>query len=86
MHEIVSRAKLRGRPDAEIFNTRNCIQLTRDEHEAVTHNRMWIDVGEQGADGCAYFWAGSAKQGKRDQLLGCSDVSANATNRATVEQ
>lgn len=50
-HEIVFRSKLRGRPPEEIYNTRNCCRLCHDCHELVTHNRVKLLVGPNGADG-----------------------------------
>jgi hypothetical protein len=43
MHEVVSRAKLRGRPPDEIFNTRNCLRLARAVHERVTRGQLRIE-------------------------------------------
>jgi len=36
MHEIKSRAQLRGRPAEEIFNVENCVRLSRKCHLLVT--------------------------------------------------
>lgn|SRR5678810_523747 len=36
MHEVQSRAKLRGRPPEEIFNVENCVRLSRRCHRLVT--------------------------------------------------
>lgn len=36
MHEVVSRAQLRGRPPEDIFNVRNCVRLSRKCHLLVT--------------------------------------------------
>jgi hypothetical protein len=56
MHEIRSRAELRGRPDAEIFNRANCIRLCRDHHRDVTEHRLRVRcMTDQGADGEVVF-------------------------------
>jgi hypothetical protein len=56
MHEIVSRAKLRGRPITELFSMSNCIRLSRDTHREVTEHRLRIEpLTTAGADGLVEF-------------------------------
>ena len=61
MHEIQSRAKLRGRPPEEIFNTRNCIRVCREDHASITGkvggDRIRVEpMSAAGADGPVMFW------------------------------
>jgi len=57
MHEIRSRAQLRGRPDAEVFNTANCIRLCREHHRDVTEHRLTVGcLTDRGADGDVVFY------------------------------
>lgn len=52
MHEMASRAQLRGKPPEEVFTTRNCLRLCRDCHHDVTqHRKTLIPRTEAGADG-----------------------------------
>jgi len=56
MHELQSRARLRGKAPEEIFNRRNCIMLCRECHRAVTEHRLIASpMGEAGADGDVDF-------------------------------
>jgi 5-methylcytosine-specific restriction endonuclease McrA len=60
MHEIQSRAKLRGRPPEEIFTKQNCLRLCKACHASVTGkvggHRVWIEVTTPaGADGPVTF-------------------------------
>jgi hypothetical protein len=41
-HEVVSRARLRGKPPEEIFTLTNCCRLCPTCHEIVTRNREFI--------------------------------------------
>ena len=46
MHELVSRAKTRGRPPKDRFSTKNCVRLSPATHADVTENRCvitWAD-------------------------------------------
>jgi 5-methylcytosine-specific restriction endonuclease McrA len=40
MHELKSRAQLRGRPIEEIFSLENCVMLHRKCHRDVTEKRI----------------------------------------------
>ena len=53
MHELQSRAKLRGKPPREIFNTQNCVMLCHLCHVKITENKIdLVPVDqEQGANG-----------------------------------
>jgi 5-methylcytosine-specific restriction endonuclease McrA len=56
MHELKSRARLRGKPPEEIFNRRNCLMLCSACHRAVTEHRLIASpMGEAGADGDVDF-------------------------------
>ncbi len=57
MHEIVSRAQLRGKEPEEIFNTANCIALCRACHRAITERRTQVTVinDTEGANGRVQF-------------------------------
>ena len=55
MHELQSRARLRGKPPEEIFNRRNCLMLCSACHRAVTEHRLIATMGEAGADGDVDF-------------------------------
>jgi 5-methylcytosine-specific restriction endonuclease McrA len=43
MHELKSRAQLRGRPIEELFSLENCVMLHRKCHRDVTENRISLD-------------------------------------------
>jgi 5-methylcytosine-specific restriction endonuclease McrA len=56
MHEIRSRALLRGRPDEEIFCTANCLRVDRRCHARLTGTlgggRLWLKpLTRDGANG-----------------------------------
>ena len=52
MHEIRSRAQLRGKAPEEIFSTTNCLMLCSTHHREVTERRLFlIPATEAGADG-----------------------------------
>lgn len=52
MHELRSRAQLRGRSPEDIFNTENCLMLCRQCHQRVTERRITIEpCTDRGADG-----------------------------------
>lgn len=51
MHEVVSRARLRGRALAAIFNLWNCSRLCRECHREVTERRIDVVVVDLAA-GC----------------------------------
>lgn len=51
MHELRSRAQLRGRPPEEIFNTANAVALCSACHRNVHAARIKISAGADGADG-----------------------------------
>lgn len=56
MHELRSRARLRGKPPEEIFNRRNCLMLCSACHRAVTEHRLIASpTGGAGADGDVDF-------------------------------
>lgn len=42
MHEIDSRAKLRGCAPERIFNTRNCIRLCSEQHRYLTEHKAGL--------------------------------------------
>lgn len=51
MHEIRSRAQLRGKPPEEIFSTENCLMLCFECHHLVTARRILIETTtDRGAD------------------------------------
>jgi hypothetical protein len=57
MHEICSRAKLRGLPPEQIFNSRNCVILCVECHERVQRNQWTLHVRSRlGADGGIVFF------------------------------
>jgi 5-methylcytosine-specific restriction endonuclease McrA len=43
MHELKSRAQLRGRPIEEIFSLENCVMLHRKCHRDVTEKRISLN-------------------------------------------
>jgi 5-methylcytosine-specific restriction endonuclease McrA len=43
MHELQSRAQLRGRPIEELFSLKNCVMLHRKCHRDVTEHRLSLD-------------------------------------------
>jgi 5-methylcytosine-specific restriction endonuclease McrA len=43
MHELQSRAQLRGRPIEEIFSLENCVMLHRKCHRHVTEKRISLN-------------------------------------------
>ena len=49
MHELRSRAQLRGKPPEEIFNTANCVMLCHDCHVEVTDHRIDLVPVDQDA-------------------------------------
>ena len=51
MHELKSRAQLRGRPPEEIFNTANAVALCSECHRRVTERKIELVAGADGADG-----------------------------------
>ena len=53
MHEIRSRAQLRGKAPEEIFNSRNCVMLCHRCHVAVTaHHVELVPIHpDEGANG-----------------------------------
>lgn len=53
MHELRSRAQLRGRDPTDIWNRANCLLLCRRCHRGVTDHRITLTPAdaEQGADG-----------------------------------
>ena len=51
MHELKSRAQLRGRPPEEIFNTANALALCSECHRRVTERKIELVAGADGADG-----------------------------------
>ena len=53
MHELTSRARLRGRPPEEIFNMTNCVMIHRRCHREVTERRVSLAPVDpaQGANG-----------------------------------
>jgi hypothetical protein len=52
MHEIRSRAQLRGKAPEIIFSTTNCLMLCSAHHRDVTERRLWLrPATDAGADG-----------------------------------
>jgi 5-methylcytosine-specific restriction endonuclease McrA len=52
MHEIKSRAHLRGNAPEVIFNTGNCLMLCTACHREVTEHRLFlVPTSDDGADG-----------------------------------
>ena len=51
MHEMRSRAQLRGRPPEDIFNTANAVALCSECHRRVTERKIELVAGADGADG-----------------------------------
>ncbi|GEM_PF-3044106 len=52
MHEIRSRAQLRGKAPEAIFSTANCLMLCSAHHRDVTERRLWLrPATDAGADG-----------------------------------
>jgi hypothetical protein len=51
MHEVISRAKLRGRPPMEIFNTWNCLRVSHETHRQLTEHTLAIEFTDA-ARGC----------------------------------
>ena len=51
MHEMRSRAQLRGRPPEDIFNTANALALCSECHRRVTERKIELVAGADGADG-----------------------------------
>jgi 5-methylcytosine-specific restriction endonuclease McrA len=59
MHEVKSRALLRGKPPEEIFNTANCVRVCKACHSKLTKHELWAIEGPLGCDGTVEFvrWA-----------------------------
>jgi 5-methylcytosine-specific restriction endonuclease McrA len=59
MHELRSRARLRGKPPEAIFTSANCVMLCTECHRAVTEHRLVASPATAaGADGDITFFCG----------------------------
>lgn len=56
MHEIKSRAQLRGKRPEDIFCPENCVRLCRDCHRKVTEHEVWISVTDERLGANSTIW------------------------------